>query len=108
MGGDSNSDLSVTILFLTYVYFAPLMYTEFLTSRRKMKKSVRLIRDGDKGRVEGSMEVGEEGGIVYLSLHYHHRNDFCIKMGSDESHFNVSSIVEDKVTNSTVSTDHNF
>ena len=23
-------------------------------------------------------------------LHCHHQNDFCIKMGNDESHFNVS------------------
>ena len=58
------------------------------------------------------MEVWEEGGgegeeglwrwgereIIYLSLHCHHQNDFCIKMGSDESHFNVSLIVRDKVT----------
>ena len=28
--------------------------------------------------------------MLYLSLHCHHQNDFCIKMGSDESHFNVS------------------
>ena len=35
---------------------------------------------------------------MYLSLHYHHQNDSCIKMGSDESHFNVSLIVRDKVT----------
>ena len=35
---------------------------------------------------------------IYLSLHRHHQNDFCIKMGSDESHFNVSLIVRDKVT----------
>ena len=35
---------------------------------------------------------------MYLSLHCHHQNDFCIKMGSDESHFNVSFIVRDKVT----------
>ena len=35
---------------------------------------------------------------IYLSLHYHQKNDFCIKMGSDESHFNVSLIVRDKVT----------
>ena len=35
------------------------------------------------------MEVVGEG-IMYLSLHCHHQNDFCIKMGSDESHFNVS------------------
>ena len=43
------------------------------------------------------MEVGEEGEF-YLSLHCHYQNDFCIKMGSDESHFNVSLIVRDKVT----------
>ena len=36
--------------------------------------------------------------IIYLSLHCHHQNHFCIKMGSDESHFNVSLIVRDKVT----------
>ena len=36
--------------------------------------------------------------MIYLSLHCHHQNDFCIKMGSDESHFNVSLIVRDKVT----------
>ena len=35
------------------------------------------------------MEVGERE-IIYLLLHCHYQNDFCIKMGSDESHFNVS------------------
>ena len=35
------------------------------------------------------MEVGERL-IIYLSLHHHHHTDFCIKVGSDESHFNVS------------------
>ena len=35
---------------------------------------------------------------MYLSLHCHHQNDSCIKMGSDESHFNVSLIARDKVT----------
>ena len=42
-----------------------------------------------------------EGGILYTYHRYtscHHRNDSCIKMGSDESHFNVSLIVRDKVT----------
>ena len=43
------------------------------------------------------MEVGKRESI-YLSLHCHHQNDSCINMGSDESHFNVSSIVRDKVT----------
>ena len=32
-------------------------------------------------------------------------NDVCIQVGSDESHFNVSLIVRDKVTS--LSTDHN-
>ena len=36
-------------------------------------------------------------GIIYLSLHCRHHNDSCIKMGSDESDFNVSLIVRDKV-----------
>ena len=50
-----------------------------------------------KGRGEGGMEVGKRE-IIYLSLHCHRQIDFCIKMGSDESHFNVSLIVRDKVT----------
>ena len=35
---------------------------------------------------------------MYLSLHCHHQNDSCIKMGSDESHLNVLLIVVGKVT----------
>ena len=31
-----------------------------------------------------------EREIIYLSLLCRHRNDSCIKTGSDESHFNVS------------------
>ena len=52
---------------------------------------MRLIR-------EGGMEVGWRGRLyiyIYLSLH---RNDFCIKAGSDQNHLNVSLIVRDKVT----------
>ena len=64
-----------------------------------------LIRNGEKG--EGVWRWGERE-IIYLSLHCHHQNHSCIKMGSDESHFNVSLIVRDKVTTETVSTDHNF
>ena len=42
---------------------------------------------------------GGEREIIYLSLHCHHQNDSCIKIVSDESHFNVSLIVvRDKVT----------
>ena len=37
---------------------------------------------------------GGGGGGLYLKLHCQHQNDFCIKMGSNESHpFNVSVIV---------------
>ena len=53
----------------------------------------------------------EEGGYkwrLYLTLHCHHLDHSCIKMGSDESRFNVSLIVRDKVTIKTVSTDHNL
>ena len=57
--------------------------------------TIRLIRDGEKGG--GGMEVGERE-MIYLLLHCHYRNDSCIKVGSDENHFNVSLIVRDKVT----------
>ena len=35
---------------------------------------------------------------IYISLHCHNQHDFCLKMGSDDSHFNVSLIVRGKVT----------
>ena len=47
---------------------------------------MRLSRDGEKG---GKGVYGERG-IIYLSLHCHHQNDFCVQAGSGESHFNVS------------------
>ena len=42
--------------------------------------------------------MGVNTEIIYLSLHCRHQNDSCIKVGSDESHFNVSVEVMDKVT----------
>ena len=44
--------------------------------------------------------------MIYLSLHCRHQNDFCIKMGSDESHFN-DSVGSDGQSHKTVSTNHN-
>ena len=44
------------------------------------------------------MGGGGKREIIYLSLHCHHQNNSCIKMGSDASHFNVSLNVRDKVT----------
>ena len=43
------------------------------------------------------MEVGEEGEYIPTTT-LSPPDDFCIKMGSDESHFNVSLVVRDKVT----------
>ena len=59
------------------------------------------VHRNHKGRrVEGGKGVWRWGkrGIIYLSLHCHKQNDFCIKVGSDESHFNGSLIERDKVT----------
>ena len=51
------------------------------------------------------MVPGEEaeGDHVYLPQHCHRHNDFCIKMGSNESHFNVS-VGSDGQSHKTVST----
>ena len=43
---------------------------------------------------------------TYRCTSCHHQNDSCIKMGSDENHFNVSLIVRDK-NHKTMSTNHN-
>ena len=75
-----------------------------------MVLNVRRNRKAYYGRGGGGKGVWRWGKreIVYLALRCHHQNDSCIKMGCDKSRFNVSLIVRDKVTNKTVSTDHNF
>ena len=70
----------------------PLLYTWFLMST----ETERLIRDGENG-AKGVWRWAKRE-ILYLSPHCHHQNDSCIKMGSDEGHFNVSLTVRDKVT----------
>ena len=57
---------------------------------------MRLIRDGEKG-----------GWGVEVGIDCHHQNDSCIKMGSDESHFNIS-VGSDGQSHETVSTNHNL
>ena len=52
------------------------------------------------------MEVGEEGDYIPIATLSPY-NDSCIKMGSDESHFNVSR-GSDGQSDKTVSTNHNF
>ena len=49
---------------------------------------------------------GGGGDYTSVTLHFHHQNDSCIKMGSYESHLIVSLIV--RASHKTVSTDHNF
>ena len=61
---------------------------------------MRLIRDGEKGGGGGE-------GVWSLGKRCHHQNDSCIKMGSDESHFNVS-VGSDGQSHETVSTYHNL
>ena len=48
-------------------------------------ETIRLIRDGENGGKE-AWELERE--IIYQSLRCHHQNESCIKMASDESHFN--------------------
>ena len=53
------------------------------------------------------MDVGVEGDYIPIAIHYHHQNDSCIKMGSDESYFNVS-VGSDGQSHKTVSTNRNL
>ena len=46
--------------------------------------------DGEKGGKGVWRWGGGEREIIYPSLHCNHQNDLCIKLGSDERHFNVS------------------
>ena len=48
--------------------------------------------------MEMEIFVGDGDSLPSVVIHCHHQNDSCVKMGSDESHFNVSLIVRDKVT----------
>ena len=61
-------------------------------------------RDWEKG--EEICRWGERE-IIYISLCCYHQNDSCIKMGSDESRFNVS-VGSDGQSHKTVSTNHNL
>ena len=68
-------------------------------------ETIRLIRDGEKGgRGYGG---GGRGRYIPIAIHCHHQNDSCIKMGSNESHFNVS-VGSDGQSQRTVSTNHNL
>ena len=66
---------------------------------------MRLIRDGEKGG--GRREYGGGGrGRLYNYRYTVTTRMTCIKMGSDESRFNVS-VGSDGQSHKTVSTNHN-
>ena len=78
-------------------------YTWCLTST----ETTRLIRDGENGG-KGVWRWGEREIIyTYRYTSCHHQNDLCIKMGSEESHFNAS-VGSDWQSHKTVSTNHNL
>ena len=95
-----------------------ILFPSLLSQRKVESKCTGTSKHGAERpqKPQGLLGTGKWGvgmevavrEIIYLSLHCHYQNDSCIKMGSDKSHFNVSLIVKDKVTNKTVSTDHNF
>ena len=60
-------------------------------------ETIRFIRDGEKGR-EGRGYGGGGRGRLYTYRYTVTTRMTCIKVGSDESHFNVSLVVRDKVT----------
>ena len=53
---------------------------------------------GERGIIPAGTPGGEGREELYLTLHCHHQNDFCIKVGSDENHFKDLLIVKGKVT----------
>ena len=57
-------------------------------------ETTRVIRDREMGWK--GVQRWEKREIIYPSLHCHHQNDSCIKIGSDKSHFNVSLTVRNK------------
>ena len=85
-----------------------------LTSYRCPFKDHFALRPQKRGGLLGTGRTGGrgyggggEGDYIYLSLHCHHPNDSCIKMGGDESHFDVS-VGSDGQSHKTESTNHNL
>ena len=66
----------------------------------------KALQGRGKGAGKGVMRWGKRE-IIYLTLHCHRQNDSCVKMDSDESHFNVL-VGCDGQSHKTVSTNHNL
>ena len=107
----------VTFFFFSFLFFLSLIFPQpcdFTPSTRPLSELVGWLVGWLTPRSVVSEEVltgteipgGGERGRLYLTLHCHHQNDSRIKMGSDESRYNVSLTVRD--SHKTVSTAHNF
>ena len=94
---------------LHWVIISGLEPDEFVSKQGNMVLNVHRNHKAYWGRGEGGDGVWRWGKreIIYLSLHCHHQNDSCIKMGSDESHLNVS-VGSDGHCLVTVSTNNNL
>ena len=85
--------ISLTIVYI--LYYLRFIGVDFVCLVKPVQR--RVVSEEVLARTEIPGRWGKSE-IIYLTLHCHHQNDTCIKMGSDEAHFNVSLIVRDKVT----------
>ena len=112
-----NHYVSLSVIQTTDVYLCDNRYTSSESSPEDSKSQsllVRWLNPFNAGlsletywREPGFQELGKRETISNAVL-CHHRDYSCIKEGSDESHFNVSFTVRDKVKRVRLSTDHSF
>ena len=82
-----------SVLFISYLPLGSIAKVDMVLNVHRNHKAYY-----GRGEGVGKGYRGVERESIYLSLHCHHQNDFCINVGGDESHFNISLIVRDKVT----------
>ena len=81
--------IAVAILILVNMQLShwprPSYNSMWLTGRKASAKLVNMVLNVHRNH-KAYQGRGKGGGreIIYLSLHCHHQNDSCIKMGSDE------------------------
>ena len=89
---------------LIYVYNVRINFSVFfffqvmVLNVHRYHNFIRLIRDEEKGGGGMAGLCGKKAQYIPIVAILSPQNDSCIKMGRDESQFNVSLIVSDKVT----------
>ena len=81
--------LRFTETFIIIIYNSSFSFLMLCVHKKHTHTHKVYIRDGRRWRKREN---------IYLLLHGHYQNDSCIKVGSDENHCNVSSVVRDKVS----------